>query len=75
MPNAHKQRLVQLFQASAITLIEDDTYSELVNEGQRGDAPLLAMKSWDTTGNVIYYASLHKILATGMRLGWMAAGS
>jgi DNA-binding transcriptional MocR family regulator len=74
MPDAHKQRLVQLCQASAITLIEDDTYSELVNEGKRGDAPLRAMKSWDTTGNVIYCASLHKILAPGMRLGWMSAG-
>jgi DNA-binding transcriptional MocR family regulator len=74
MPDAHKQRLVQLCQASAITLIEDDTYSELVNESKRGDAPLRAMKSWDTTGNVIYCASLHKILAPGMRLGWMAAG-
>jgi DNA-binding transcriptional MocR family regulator len=74
MPDAHKQRLVQLCQASAITLIEDDTYSELVNESKRGDAPLRAMKSWDTTGNVIYCASLHKILAPGMRLGWMVAG-
>ncbi|MGH8807741.1 MAG: aminotransferase class I/II-fold pyridoxal phosphate-dependent enzyme, partial [Noviherbaspirillum sp.] len=26
------------------------------------------------TGNVIYCASLHKILAPGMRLGWMVAG-
>lgn len=65
---------MQLCLASTITLIEDDIYSELVNEGQRGDTPLRAMKSWDTTGNVIHCASLHKILAPGMRLGWMAAG-
>jgi DNA-binding transcriptional MocR family regulator len=32
------------------------------------------MKSWDKTGNVIYCASLHKILAPGLRLGWMAPG-
>ena len=74
MPDAHKQRLVQLCQVSGIALIEDDTYSELVNENQRGDVPLRAMKSWDTTSNVIYCASLHKILAPGMRLGWMSAG-
>jgi DNA-binding transcriptional MocR family regulator len=74
MPDAHKQRLVQLCEASAITLIEDDTYSELVSENTRGNAPLRAMKSWDRTGNVIYCASLHKILAPGMRLGWMAPG-
>ncbi len=74
MPDAHKQRLVQLCDAGAIALIEDDTYSELVSERMRGDAPLRAMKSWDTTGNVIYCASLHKILAPGLRVGWMCPG-
>lgn len=74
MPDAHKQRLVQLCATHAIPLIEDDTYSELVNERAHGEAPLRAMKSWDTTGNVIYCASLHKILAPGLRLGWMSAG-
>ena len=37
-------------------------------------APLAAAKTWDTTGNVIHCASLHKVLAPGMRLGWIAAG-
>jgi DNA-binding transcriptional MocR family regulator len=74
MPDAHKQHLVQLCEDNAVTLIEDDTYSELVSERTRGDAPLRAMKSWDKTGNVIYCASLHKILAPGMRLGWIVAG-
>ncbi|MDR7307861.1 PLP-dependent aminotransferase family protein [Rhodoferax saidenbachensis] len=74
MPDAHKQGLVQLCERQGVALIEDDTYSELVNESTRGDTPLRAMKSWDTTGNVIYCASLHKILAPGARVGWMAAG-
>jgi DNA-binding transcriptional MocR family regulator len=74
MPDANKQRLVQLCEASAIPLIEDDTYSELVNEPARGEAPLRAMKSWDRNGNVIYCASLHKILAPGLRVGWMMPG-
>ena len=74
MPDAHKQGLVQLCENHGVALIEDDTYSELVNEATRGDTPLRAMKSWDTTGNVIYCASLHKILAPGIRIGWMAAG-
>jgi DNA-binding transcriptional MocR family regulator len=70
MPDAHKARLAQLCERHAIPLIEDDTYSELV------DAPLppRALKSWDTSGNVIYCASLHKILAPGLRLGWITAG-
>ena len=74
MPDAHKQRLVQLCEEHAIALIEDDCYSELVNERVLGQAPLRAMKSWDKIGNVIYCASFHKILAPGLRLGWMAAG-
>lgn len=74
MPDAHKHGLVQLCERHGVALIEDDTYSELVSEGTRGDTPLRAMKSWDTTGNVIYCASLHKILAPGIRIGWMAAG-
>ena len=74
MPESHKQRLVELCEAQAITLIEDDCYSELVNERRRGETPIRALKSWDTSGNVIYCASLHKTLAPGLRLGWMAAG-
>ncbi len=74
MPDSHKQRLVALCEASSVALIEDDTYSDLVNSTLTGDTPLRAMKSWDTTGNVIYCASLHKILAPGLRVGWMSAG-
>jgi DNA-binding transcriptional MocR family regulator len=70
MPDAHKMRLVQLCERSGIPLIEDDTYSELANS----ETPLTALKAWDKTGNVIYCASLHKILAPGMRLGWMHGG-
>lgn len=70
MPEAHKDRLAALCEAEGIALIEDDTYSELINE----DLPLRAIKARDQTGNVIYCASLHKILAPGMRLGWMSGG-
>jgi DNA-binding transcriptional MocR family regulator len=70
MPDAHKMRLVQLCERSGIPLIEDDTYSELADS----ETPLTALKAWDKTGNVIYCASLHKILAPGMRLGWMNGG-
>lgn len=70
MPDSHKERLVALCEAHAIPLIEDDSYSELVDS----DTPLRAIKAWDRTGNVIHCASLHKILAPGLRLGWMAAG-
>ena len=74
MPADHKQRLLQLCEQQDIALIEDDTYSELLNrEDHLAPAPR-AIKSWDTRGQVIYCASLHKVLAPGLRLGWMTAG-
>lgn len=70
MPDSHKARLVEFCAVQQIALIEDDTYSALTND----DAPLKALKAWDRQGNVIHCASLHKILAPGLRLGWMNAG-
>lgn len=70
MPDENKERLARFCDARDIALIEDDTYSALVDT----DSPLRAIKSWDRSGNVIHCASLHKILAPGLRLGWMAAG-
>ena len=70
MPDAHQARLVEFCANHGIPLIEDDTYSALAD----GDTPLKALKSWDKTGNVIHCASLHKVLAPGLRLGWMSAG-
>jgi DNA-binding transcriptional MocR family regulator len=70
MPDANKARLVELCKIHNIPVIEDDTYSALVND----DIPMKALKAFDRDGNVIYCASLHKILAPGLRLGWMSAG-
>jgi DNA-binding transcriptional MocR family regulator len=70
MPDSHKARLVEFCRRHRIPLIEDDTYSALSNR----EAPLKALKAWDTDGNVIHCASLHKVLAPGLRLGWINAG-
>ncbi|HEY8605706.1 MAG TPA: PLP-dependent aminotransferase family protein [Noviherbaspirillum sp.] len=70
MPDAEKRRLVQLCERATVALIEDDTYSDLVD----AVSPPTALKAWDHSGNVIHCASLHKTLAPGMRLGWMTAG-
>jgi DNA-binding transcriptional MocR family regulator len=70
MPDDQKGALVAFCALHRIALIEDDTYSALSND----DAPLTALKAWDREGNVIHCASLHKILAPGLRLGWMNAG-
>lgn len=70
MPDAHKQRLVRWCAARGIAMIEDDFCSATFDE----DVTPAAAKSWDTTGTVIHCASLHKVLAPGMRLGWITAG-
>ena len=70
MPDEHKQRLVQLCERFDLPIIEDDSYSALTAD----DVPLKAVKAWDRSGGVIHCASLRKILAPGMRLGWISGG-
>lgn len=68
MPDARKAALVALCAARGVALIEDDIYGDMT------DAPPRALKHWDTQGGVIHCNSLNKILAPGLRLGWMLAG-
>lgn len=70
MPDAHKQRLVEMCARAGLPVIEDDTYAALTAD----DTPLKAAKAWDRDGGVIYCASLRKSLAPGMRLGWISGG-
>lgn len=68
MPDERKAALVSLCGARGVALIEDDIYGEM------SDAPPRTLKHWDTQGGVIHCGSLNKILAPGLRLGWMLAG-
>jgi len=70
MPDGNKLELVKLCENHGVPLIEDDTYSMLENFGITPKA----LKYWDKTGNVIHCASLHKVIAPGLRLGWITAG-
>lgn len=70
MPDTHKQRLVALLAQRGIPLIEDDIYGEFYFGHQR---PLPA-KAFDTTGNVLYCGSFTKIVAPGLRVGWVVGG-
>lgn len=70
MSDGHKRELVMLCAEQDVTLIEDDTYSELADT----EAPLSSLKRWDTEDRVIYCSSLNKAVAPGLRLGWIAAG-
>ncbi|WP_395702446.1 PLP-dependent aminotransferase family protein [Aquabacterium sp.] len=70
MPDAHKERLVQLCAERGVALIEDDIYGDMGSD----DTPYRAAKAYDREGHVIYCQSLNKLIAPGLRLGWLLAG-
>jgi DNA-binding transcriptional MocR family regulator len=70
MPDERKAELVALGARHGVAIIEDDPYRELVDDAARAKPA----KAWDRDGGVIYCPSFNKVLAPGMRLGWMAAG-
>lgn len=64
-----RQRIVELARKYNFLIIEDDPYRELRYRGT--DLP--AIKSFDTTGNVVMLGSFSKILSPALRVGWMVA--
>jgi DNA-binding transcriptional MocR family regulator len=65
-----KQQLSELLSRYKVTLIEDDVYGELYPEGE----PVMPVKLFDQTGNVMLCSSFSKSLVSGFRIGWVAAG-
>ncbi|MGO4998647.1 aminotransferase-like domain-containing protein [Oceanisphaera sp. W20_SRM_FM3] len=70
MSQDHKVRLLALLAEHKVSLIEDDVYGELYT----GLVPPLPIKAWDRAGQVLHCGSFSKTLATGFRIGWVAAG-
>jgi 2-aminoadipate transaminase len=64
-----RRRLLEVCQQSGVRILEDDPYGEL---RYRGEA-LPSIKSMDDSGLVIYLSTFSKIMAPGMRLGWVIA--
>ena len=64
-----RKQLVALASRYGVPIVEDDPYGELRYEGEH----LPTLKSLDTTGCVIYLGTFSKILAPGLRLGWVVA--
>ena len=70
MSEAAKADLVALTARRDLALIEDGVYSELVyDETRRRPA-----KAFDRKGLVLYCGSFSKVLAPGLRVGWVEAG-
>lgn len=70
-----RQRLIELIERYNLLLLEDDAYSYLRYEGE--DLPSLLHIAARTTGGlparVFYLGTFSKVLAPGLRLGWIAA--
>jgi DNA-binding transcriptional MocR family regulator len=70
LSDAHKYQLLQLCRQHDVALIENDIYGEL----HHGLVRPLALKSFDTQGQVLYCNSLSKSVSPGVRLGWISPG-
>ena len=71
MPDAAKERMVELLASRGIPLIEDDVYGDLTF----GPARPRAAKAFDRRGLVMFCASITKTIAPGYRIGWVAPGA
>lgn len=73
-----RERLVEIAQRGGLLIVEDDPYRELRFEGEHLprlfdlDGPRQASNS-GYAGNVIYINTFSKVLAPGLRVGWIVA--
>jgi len=68
LPGDRRRHLLELASEYDLLVVEDDPYSFIAFE-QRDVKPL---KTLDGEGRVIYMSTFSKILAPGLRLGWVA---
>ncbi|MCL2030285.1 MAG: PLP-dependent aminotransferase family protein [Oscillospiraceae bacterium] len=69
MPAENRRRLLALAEKHNVMVLEDDPYCELRYDGP----PVPPIKSMDTEGRVIYCGSYSKVIAPGIRLGFVCA--
>lgn len=71
-----RQRLIELAARFRLPIIEDDPYGELAYDGPRSTT-LAAMDIAHNGGlrNVVYLSTFSKLLAPGLRVGWVLAPS
>lgn len=69
MPRARREALLELAAQHGIYVVEDSPYRHLRFEG--GEEPTL--KSLDPGGVVLHVGTFSKLIAPGLRIGWVAA--
>jgi 2-aminoadipate transaminase len=69
MPEKSRKKLVELASEYDFLVLEDDPYGELRYRGEH----IPPIKAFDDENRVIYMSSFSKILAPGLRIGWVVA--
>ncbi|WP_160725911.1 aminotransferase-like domain-containing protein [Bacillus sp. USDA818B3_A] len=67
MEHERREHLVKLAEEYNFLIVEDDAYGELSFD----DEPV-PLKAMDTNARVLHVGSLSKVVAPGMRVGWIA---
>lgn len=67
MPLAHREELLELAETYDFLIVEDDPYRKLRFEGES----VPPVKSLDETGQVVFLGTYSKLIAPGLRVGWM----
>lgn len=66
-----RKRVLNISSEFGIPIVEDDPYSLTSFNGKR----VSTLKSMDENGTVLYVSSLSKIVASGLRIGWVMGPS
>ncbi|MCI4459760.1 MAG: PLP-dependent aminotransferase family protein [Acidilobus sp.] len=69
MPDDRRKELLEVASKYDLLVIEDDPYSFFIFD----EVPFTPLKTLDSEGRVIYLGTFSKILAPGLRLGYMVA--
>ena len=64
-----RQRMLEVCQSHGVPILEDDCYVDLRFEGE----DVTSISSMDDSGQVLYVGSMSKIIAPGMRMGYLVA--
>lgn len=69
MSEARRRALLDLTAAESIAVVEDTPYRRVRFEGET----VPSLKALDRTGNVFHLGTFSKLVAPGLRIGWVAA--